>query len=499
MKKLCVVFILFLQCSSFVFSQVGINMDGSSPDGSAMLDVKSKSKGFLPPRMTRAEVTAIPSPSDGLIVYCTDCGPGGSGGLSMYMAGVWVRIAITYMEPVVTTTAISSITSTYATSGGNITSDGGSAVTVRGVCWATSQNPTIANSKTVNGTGSGAFTSNPIGLLPGTTYYLKAYATNDIGTAYGNQVTFTTNLGLPTLTTTVASNIARTVATSGGTLINDGGTKVTARGICWRTVSNPTTANNKTINGNGMGTFTSDMSLLTDYTTYFVRAYATTSVGTGYGNEVSFMTLGIGFNPNLTYGTVNDIDGNTYKTITIGTQTWMAENLKTTKYRNGEPINNVKDNTAWAALTSGAYCWYYNDSIVKKSLYGALYNWYAISDSRNIAPIGWHVPTDAEVATLVTFLGGENVAGGKLKEQGLEHWVSPNSGSTNSSGYSALPGGYRTNNGTFDYDTESGNWWSTLEFSATEAKKHDLDWNNDDVYFNNTSKKYGCSVRCIKD
>ena len=499
MRKICLVFILILQCSCFVFSQVGISFDGSSADGSAMLDVKSKNKGFLPPRMTRAEVTAIPSPSDGLIVYCTDCGPGGSGGLTMHMAGMWVRLAITYMEPIVTTTAISSITTTYATSGGNITSDGGSAVTARGVCWSTSQNPTIANSKTVNGTGTGTFTSNPIGLLPGTTYYLKAYATNDIGTTYGNQVTFTTNLGVPTLTTTIASDITRTAATSGGAIINDGGTKITARGVCWRTTANPTILNNKTIDGNGTGTYTSDLSLLTDYTTYYVRAYATNSIGTGYGNEISFKTLGILFNPNLTYGTLTDIDGNTYKTITIGTQTWMAENLKTTKYRNGDPIANVKENATWAALTSGAYCWYKNDSVVNKSLYGALYNWYAVSDSRKIAPTGWHVPTTAEVTTLVTFLGGEGAAGGKVKEEGTIHFVVSNYLATNSSGFSALPGGLRFNGGVFDYVTTAGYWWSSTEISSTNSTTFSVASSNDDVYLFTNSKTDGLSVRCIKD
>lgn len=293
MKKLTIISLLIILTSGFVFSQVAINNDGSAPDGSAMLDVKSKNKGFLPPRMTRAEVTAIPSPSDGLIVYCTDCGPEGSGGLSMYMAGLWVRIAITYLEPIVTTTAISTVTSTTATSGGNVTNDGGSVVTLRGVCWATSQNPTIANSKTVNGTGTGIFTSNITGLLPATTYYTKAYATNDIGTAYGNQVTFTTNLGVPILATAVASDITRTTAVSGGIILNDGGTKITARGVCWRSSSNPTIANNKTNDGIGTGTFTSNLSLLTDNTTYYVRAYATNSTGTGYGNEISFETPGI--------------------------------------------------------------------------------------------------------------------------------------------------------------------------------------------------------------
>ena len=301
----------------------------------------------------------------------------------------------------------------------------------------------------------------------------------------------------------VASDITRTTAVSGGIVVNDGGAKVTARGVCWRSATNPTIANNKTVNDNGTGTFTSNISLLADYTTYYVRSYATNSVGTGYGNEISFRTLGIGFNPNLTYGTVTDIEGNTYKTIAIGTQTWMAENLKTTKYRNGDPINNVVGSIFWWGAADGSYCWYNNDQVVNKSLYGALYNWYAVSDSRNIAPIGWHVPTDAEVATLVTFLGGENVAGGKLKEQGLEHWLISNSGATNSSGFSALPAGKRGNSnieiGVFDYATNASWWWSTSEFSSTNSKYFSVASVNDDVYLSNSGKTDGFSVRCIKD
>ncbi len=190
-----------------------------------------------------------------------------------------------------TTTAASSIGTTNATAGGNITSDGGSAVTARGVCWGTSTGPTTASSITANGIGTGTFTSSLTGLIPGTTYYLRAYATNANGTVYGNEVTFTTTALLaPTLTTTAASAIAITTATAGGSISSDGGATVTARGVCWNTASGPTTANSKTSDGTGTGAFTSSLTGLVTATKYYVRAYATNAIGTAYGNEISFTT-----------------------------------------------------------------------------------------------------------------------------------------------------------------------------------------------------------------
>ena len=194
MKKLTLISLLILLISSFVFSQVAINNDGGTPDGSAMLDVKSYNKGFLPPRMTHAEINAIANPANGLIVYCTDCGPSGSGALSMFVAGSWIRLATAFMEPTVTTSAVIDITQTSATCGGNVTSDGGTPVTARGVCWSTSANPTTDSSKTTDGTGTGSFTSNLTGLTDNTTYHLRAYATNSAGTSYGNEVLFKTLL-----------------------------------------------------------------------------------------------------------------------------------------------------------------------------------------------------------------------------------------------------------------------------------------------------------------
>jgi hypothetical protein len=193
--------------------------------------------------------------------------------------------------PVLTTTNASNITLIGASSGGNITSDGGAEITARGVVWSTSQNPTIAlTTKTLDGTGTGSFTSSISGLTPNTIYYIRAYATNSIGTSYGNEINFTTSsIQLPVLTTTAISNIGQTTSTSGGTISSDGGGAITARGVVWSTSQNPTVSlSTKTIDGSGIGSFISNITGLSPNTQYYVRAYATNSVGTAYGNEVNF-------------------------------------------------------------------------------------------------------------------------------------------------------------------------------------------------------------------
>ena len=312
------------------------------------------------------------------------------------------------------TNDISAITPTTAASGGNIFNDGGSAITARGVCWATTQSPTTSNSKTTDGTGSGTFTSILTGLTRSTTYYVKAYATNNLGTSYGGQTTFTTlaEAVAPVVTTRAVLSVTNTTATSGGNIKSDGGSEIIAKGVCWATTKSPTIYNNKTIDGMGPGSFTSSITGLITGTTYYVSAYATNGIATSYGSEISF-TAGS--------TTVSDIDGNIYHYIVIGTQTWMVENLKTIHYRNGDAIPNVTISLDWDVLVTGAYCWYNNDVPTYKAAYGALYNWYVVNDSRNIAPAGWHVPTDAEWTILIDFLGGESVAGVKLKETGNSH------------------------------------------------------------------------------
>ena len=198
--------------------------------------------------------------------------------------------------------------------------------------------------------------------------------------------------------------------------------------------------------------------------------------------------------------TVTDIDGNVYQTVTIGTQVWMAENLKVTHYRNGDPIPNVTDNVAWEGLNTGAYCEYANDAN-NVTTYGRLYNWFAINDSREIAPTGWHVPSVAEFQTLIDYLGGWQVAGGKMKETGTIHWVSPNTGATNESGFTALPGSGRfPNPNPWSNLGWYARFWSTTEsvsgfaLSLTLYKDSPGVANNDE-YFSFD----GFSVRCVKN
>jgi hypothetical protein len=196
--------------------------------------------------------------------------------------------------PILSTNSATSITQTTALSGGNITSDGGAGITQRGVCWSMTTNPTIINSKTNDGTGVGAFSSNISGLNPNTTYYVRAYATNSVGTSYGSQIILTTIANLPTLTTSTVTTITQTTSNCGGNISSNGGASVTQRGVCWNTSPTPTILNNKTNDGTGSGSFTSAMTGLTPSTTYYTRAYATNSAGTGYGNEINFTTLALG-------------------------------------------------------------------------------------------------------------------------------------------------------------------------------------------------------------
>ena len=184
--------------------------------------------------------------------------------------------------------------------------------------------------------------------------------------------------------------------------------------------------------------------------------------------------------------------------IVIGTQQWMRENLDVLTYRNGDIIPQVTDPTAWAALTTGAWC-YYNNDVANGAIYGKLYNWYAVNDPRGLAPTGWHVPTDDEWTTLTTRLGGTTVAGGKMKVAGTTSWTTPNTGATNESGFAGLPGGFRSTNGSF-YDVGSfGYWWSSTEDYATYAWLRDLLYINGVIDRASGSKRDGFSVRCLRD
>ena len=291
------------------------------------------------------------------------------------------------------------------------------------------------------------------------------------------------------------SEITDTTAQCGGTISSDGGATVTARGVCWSMGENPTVADDTTNDGTGAGSFTSYVTGLTASTTYYLRAYATNSAGTGYGSTMSFTT-----EEDLT---VTDIDGNVYQTIIIGEQEWMMENLKVTHYRDGTAIPTGHSNSDWSNLSTGAYA-VYNDDESNADTYGYLYNWYAVDDSRNIAPEGWHVPTDDEWQILVDYLGGSSVAGGKMKETGTEHWNSPNTGATNESGFTALPGGYRGSGYYGGMGNYGGYFWSSTGYDSGYAWYRELSYDSSEVgrsyyYYYYGSKRDGFSVRCVRD
>ena len=305
---------------------------------------------------------------------------------------------------------------------------------------------------------------------------------------------------LATITTTATTSITGSTAVSGGNVSNDGGTLVTQRGICYSTSPSPTTANTTIISGSGTGSFTSNLTSLTASTTYYVRAYATNSAGTAYGNEVSFTTTagggGIVTNP----GAGVTFDGYTYASIVLGNgQEWMAENLRTTTYANGDPIPNVIGTTQWSSLTTGAWAHFSNDSQYENP-YGKLYNWYTVDDPRNVCPTGWHVPADAEYTLLQDYLGGESIAGGKMKSTGTQYWLSPNTDATNESGFSGLPGGYRNGGGVFNDIGNLGYWWSSTVFGQTNPWTRFLSRDTGSVYMDYSNPKpYGFSVRCLRD
>ncbi len=228
------------------------------------------------------------------------------------------------------------------------------------------------------------------------------------------------------------------------------------------------------------------------------------------GKPDSYIILSIYEECALCPPTVTDIDGNVYETVLIGDQCWMKEDLNVAHYRNGDPIPNVTDNSHWSALSTGAYCYYENNSSNAED-YGAMYNWFAVNDERNLSPLGWHVPTDEEWKKLEMFLGMSTSEadgsswrgtdeGGKLKESGTSHWYSPNIGATNESGFTARPGGNRVyHDGTFNSMGLSAGYWCSGESSDSEGWLRSLSPDNAQIHRSPYPKNQGLSLRCVKD
>ena len=312
---------------------------------------------------------------------------------------------------------------------------------------------------------------------------------------------------LATITTSPIGSIANNSAVSGGYISDDGGADVTARGVVWNTSSSPTTANNSTNDGNGPGSFTSNLTGLTANTTYYVRSYAINSAGTAYGNQQSFTTTTTGSGIVSNPGAGVTYNGYAYSSVVLGNgQEWMSENLRTAKYRNGDSISTGLDNATWNSTYVGAYAIYNNDNS-NDVIYGKLYNWFAVTDPRHICPTSWHEPTVDEWVTLINYLGGEAVAGGKMKTTGTQYWTSPNTDATNESGFSGLPGGYRPCDLSFPTFYQLGTnctWWtsSLLQNNGAAAQSrtvYNYGGGISQVISNNFLKQNGFSVRCLRD
>ncbi len=324
------------------------------------------------------------------------------------------------------------------------------------------------------------------------------------------------NTPVPVLTTNDVTRVSLSYGLSGGWVSDAGGGLVIASGVCWSTSPGPTVNDSKTQDRiSNLGYFVSYFSGLTPNTTYYLRAYATTDAGTGYGKEIKFKTL-----PDYDgqKGTVTDVDGNGYTTVGIGGQMWMAENLKTTAFNDGTSIPLTTDDAAWSALTSPGYCYWGNDP-AKITTYGNLYNWYTIDSSsngnRNVCPDGWHVPTDNDYVILNDFLeetsAGKwsmdiettygDIPGNMLKEVGTIHWNSPNA-ATNSTGFTALPGATRYENGFYDLLGTYGSWWSSTKDPYNDGYSGQMSLHNNNGMMNlngGWTWTTGLSVRCIKN
>jgi len=412
--------------------------------------------------------------------------------------------------------------------GANIFSDGGSPILEKGICWSsTNVKPTIADSKTSEGTGISTFTSILSNLTPNTKYYVRSYARNKVGIRYATTCNdynliwdFTTlPIRTPELSTFQIKNIQETSANTNCIIYSDGRSKITSKGVCYSTTSTSPTINDNIIKDlSTIGTININITNLKNNTIYYVRPFATNNAGTGYREVQSFKTK------SSFSGTVTDIDGNTYRTILIGNQIWMAANLKVTKFNDGTPINKTlfdfyqkekKDPTNLEGTYSN-----YGNNVEIGNIYGKLYDCYVVKSSKNVCPTNWHIPTKNEWEELINYkyLGGIYSivpSNSPLKEPGTNHWNEPNSDATNQSGFTAYAAGKISRSNTLhDFNTIffneigiSTTWWTSS--SSTSSAKNTFSVNisnyssssyiNQGALSTNDNGWAQYSIRCIKD
>lgn len=383
----------------------------------------------------------------------------------------------------------------------SVLADGGSAVSERGFCFDLKGNPSLLSSHVVEGKGSGSFSATVGQLWPNTTYYARPYATNGAGTSYGPQAMFKTLQGAPRVRTTELFIASPAMIVSEGKILTNGGSDVTAKGICWSTTPNPTLDQclGFTQLNSGGDIITDTIHGMTNGVKYYVRAYATNALGTGYGASMVVTDY------NGLAGSVTDVEGNTYPTIGIGGQVWMAKNLTASKYRDGSSIYKPSAEWEWSNLTLGAWANYDNDP-QHDATFGKLYNGFAIADPRGLCPAGWSVPTAHDFSVLVEYNGGWNNSQTTSRLRDDSDPFDLGWAGTNESQFSALPGGMRYDGGFFNLGY-SGHWWSATssgshfnhEINAEIKHYYSLYMETYNVGTNNYNSNNALSVRCIKD
>lgn len=382
------------------------------------------------------------------------------------------------------TEAVSEITTISALSGGLITDDGGAAITQRGICWGTGPSPTTDSSITSNGRDIGFFNSQLTGLERGTEYFVRAYAINSEGTSYGQEVTFSTEAELPFVQTSRLTGLTAESALAGGDIYYDGGGDIIQRGVCWSTSPSPSTDNDKTSDGTGDGLYESQMTGLELQTKYYYRAYAINSRGTSYGEEMNFTTK-----KEVLSGTFVDARDNvTYKMVKIGSQIWMAENLKASVDIVDTYNDAVSEPNDGICGPGDVFVWDNTDN----DLYGKLYSWEAALIA---CPSGWHLPSDEEWATLLDFLVEDGIETDKQADAlktfswyGVDYYD-----------FTALPGGMCSNRGGLERQNGYGHWWTSTASGDNEAYYRSMLYNSSRVPRSQFSSCYGYSVRCVMD
>jgi uncharacterized protein (TIGR02145 family) len=401
---------------------------------------------------------------------------------------------------VIGTTTVDSVSYLKISVSANVISLGGNTISQHGFCWGIASNPDISGTHSSLGplSNTGKFTEQLANLISNTKYYIRPYLKYANGVLYGIQIDTTTlKLNLPAITTTDISNKTQTTATSGGNVTSDGGSQITARGVCWSASPDPIVSGSHTTNGSGTGIYVSNLTGLTPNTFYYVRAYATNSVGTSYGNQVMFRTP-IVCGSNVTHGGVN------YQTIQIGAQCWFKENLNI-----GNRINGSQNQTNNSTIEK--YC--YDDNVANCYTYGGLYQWdemmqYVTTEgAKGLCPDGWHIPTDLEWCTLTRnidltvncnamgYIGTD--AGYKMKS--TSGWNNNGNGN-NSSGFTALPAGdWNTVAGTFGRLGIETTFWTSTVYNTAIAWDRSLNSSQFGVSRNYYYKTNGFSVRCLQD